>query len=182
MLKLRPYKCSDAETIISWCKDESSFRRWTSDRYDHFPITAADMNHKYVDCNGDCPEPDNFYPLTAVDGGEVVGHMILRYTDAAQQTLRFGFVIVDDARRGMGYGKGMIRLAQRYAFGILGAEKVTLGVFENNLPAYRCYEAAGFRKVEQEVHRSCRVGDETWRIIEFEMTKAEYATTEPPQG
>ena len=76
----------------------------------------------------------------------------------------------------------MIRLALRYAFTIPGAERVTLGVFENNLPAYRCYEAAGFRKVAQEVHRSCRVGDETWRIIEFEMTKAEYAKTEPPQG
>lgn len=73
MLKLRPYKCSDAETIISWCKDESSFRRWTSDRYDHFPITAA-----------------------------------------------------------------------------------------------------GFRKAEQVPPESCRVGAETWNIIEFEMTKEEY--------
>lgn len=181
MLKLRPYKCCDAETIISWCKDEASFRRWTSDRYDHFPITAADMNHKYVDCNGDCPEPDNFYPVTAVDEGAVVGHMILRYTDARQKTLRFGFVIVDDAKRGMGYGKGMIRLAMAYAFRILGAEKVTLGVFENNLPAYRCYEAAGFRKVEQVTPESCQVGNETWNIIEFEMTKAEYEKTEPPQ-
>jgi len=40
MLKLRPYKPCDAETIVSWCKDEESFRRWTSDRYDSFPITA----------------------------------------------------------------------------------------------------------------------------------------------
>lgn len=181
MLKLRPYKCCDAETIISWCKDEASFRRWTSDRYDTYPITAADMNNKYVDCNGDCPEPDNFYPVTAVDEGAVVGHMILRYTDARQKTLRFGFVIVDDTRRGMGYGKGMIRLAMAYAFRILGAEKVTLGVFENNLPAYRCYEAAGFRKVEQAIPESCCINGEVWNIIEFEMTKAEYEKTEPPQ-
>ena len=76
----------------------------------------------------------------------------------------------------------MIRLAMAYAFRILGAEKVTLGVFENNLPAYRCYEAAGFCKVEQVTPESRRVGNETWNIIEFEMTKAEYEKTEPPQG
>lgn len=173
-MKLRPYKRSDAATIISWCKDEESFRRWTSDRYDAFPITAADMNRKYVDCNGDCSEPDNFYPVTAVDDGAVVGHMILRYTDAEQKSLRFGFVIVDDAKRGKGYGKAMIRLAQRYAFDILDAEKVTLGVFENNLPAFHCYQAAGFRQVEQDEMQCCQVNGAVWKIVEFEMTKEEY--------
>lgn len=181
MLKLRPYKCCDAETILSWCRDEESFRRWTSDRYDTFPITAEDMNRKYVDCNGDCPEPDNFYPVTAVDDGAIVSHMILRYTDAEQKILRFGFVIVDDARRGMGYGKSMIRLAQRYAFDILAAEKVTLGVFENNLPAYRCYQSAGFRLVEQAETQCCRVNAEVWKILEFEMTKEEYKNRKPPK-
>lgn len=39
----------------------------------------------------------------------------------------------------------MLKAALRYAFDILKAEKVTLGVFENNEPAYYCYKAAGFR-------------------------------------
>lgn len=65
MLRLRPYKVSDAKTIMTWCKDEETFRKWISDRYETFPITEADMNKKYVDNNGDCMEPDNFYPMTA---------------------------------------------------------------------------------------------------------------------
>ncbi len=81
MLRLRPYKTCDAHTIVTWCSDEVSLRRWSSDRYDTFPITAADMNHKYVDCNGDCGEPDNFYPMTAFDDSGVVGHLIMRFTD-----------------------------------------------------------------------------------------------------
>ena len=48
-MRLRPYKPCDAEIIVSWCKDEAAFRRWTSDRYDKFPITAEDMNKKYID-------------------------------------------------------------------------------------------------------------------------------------
>ena len=65
MLYLRPYKKEDAETIISWCEDETVFRKWTSDRYNSYPITEKDMNYKYFDCNGDCEEKDNFYPMTA---------------------------------------------------------------------------------------------------------------------
>ncbi len=149
-MKLRPYKPCDAETILSWIRDEATFRRWSTDRYDHYPITAADMNHKYMDCNGDCPEPDNFYPMTAVQDGKPVGHLIMRYTNPKQTVLRFGFIILDDSMRGQGCGKQMLRLALKYAFEIMGAEKVTLGVLANNPGAYHCYKAAGFQEVTEE--------------------------------
>ena len=51
-LWLRPYKACDATTIISWCKDEESFRKWSSDRWESYPITEADMNEKYLGNNG----------------------------------------------------------------------------------------------------------------------------------
>ena len=88
-------------------------RKWTSDRYDHYPITPEDMNYKYIDCNGDCSEEENFYPFTAFDESGIVGHLILRYTDSEKKTLRIGFVIVDDSKRGKGYGKQMIMLASK---------------------------------------------------------------------
>lgn len=147
MLRLRLYKPSDAETILKWIKDEDAFRKWSTDRYDHYPITAADMNHKYIDCNGDCAEPDNFYPMTAFDESGIVGHLILRYTDKENDVLRIGFVIVDDSKRGMGYGKQMIQLALRFAFDVMKAKKVTLGVLENNPGAYHCYKAARLQDV-----------------------------------
>lgn len=132
------------------------------------------MNRKYMDCNGDCAEPDNFYPMTAFDEDGVVGHLIMRFTDAQKKTLRFGFVIVDDTKRGMGYGKAMLRLALRCAFEVMQAQEVTLGVFDNNMPAYHCYKAAGFRDVELEEDEFCQVCAETWRILELKLTKAEY--------
>ena len=170
MLRLRLYKPQDAETIITWCKDEVSFRKWTSDRYESFPITAENMNHKYIDCNGDCEEPDNFYPFTAFDESGIVGHLIMRYIDAEKTTLRFGFVIVDDSKRGKGYGKKILQLALKYAFEVFGAEKVTLGVFENNAPAYYCYKAVGFRDVEMVKEIHCNVCGENWKILELELS------------
>lgn len=174
MLRLRTYKSADADVIVKWCRDEAAFRRWTSDRYESFPITAEDMNAKYMDNNGDCIEPDNFYPVTAFDESGVVGHMIMRYTDEEKSVLRFGFVIVDDAKRGMGYGKGMINLALKYAFDIFGAKKVTLGVFENNDAAYYCYKAAGFRDIETDEKEICNVCGERWEIREMELIREDY--------
>lgn len=173
MLRLRPYKPTDAATIISWCKDEISFRKWTADRYETFPITEADMNRKYIDYNGDCTEPDNFYPMTAFDDDGIVGHLILRFTDEKKSVLRLGFVIMDDAKRGMGYGRKMISLSIRYAFEILKVEKVTLGVFENNMSAYRCYKAAGFQE-SKAGERLCELCGEQWKCIELELGKDAY--------
>ena len=81
-MRLRPYKSADAETILTWVRDEDTFRKWVTDRYPVYPITAADMNRKYLENNGDCPEPDNFYPMTAFDGRGILGHLIMRFTDA----------------------------------------------------------------------------------------------------
>jgi RimJ/RimL family protein N-acetyltransferase len=170
-MKLRPYKPSDADVILSWVRDEETFRKWTTDRYDHYPITAADMNHKYIDCNGDCPEPDNFYPVIAVKDGQTVGHMILRYT--GENILRFGFVIVDDTKRGAGYGKEMLRLARKYAFEILKAEKITIGVLANNPGAYYCYKAVGFRDVATEQDVYYPVLGEQIKCLELEMRHAD---------
>lgn len=59
-LWLRPYKKCDAKFIVNWCKDEISFRKWCSDRWQSYPITAEDMNSKYFADNGDCGDEDNF--------------------------------------------------------------------------------------------------------------------------
>ena len=170
-LKLRPYKPMDAEVIVSWIKDEKALRKWSSDRYGAYPITAEDINYKYLECNGDCEEADNFYPMTAVDENGPVGHLILRYTNAAKTVIRLGFVIVDDNKRGMGYGKRMIQMAAQYAFDMLKAEKVTLGVFENNPSAYYCYKAAGFSEIVMKQEIVLEMLGEKWKVIELELNK-----------
>lgn len=171
MLRLRPYKKCDAEYIVSWIKDEVSLRKWSSDRYGAFPITAEDMNKKYVDNNGDCGEEDNFYPMTAFDESGVVGHLIMRFTDVEKKVIRFGFVIVDDTKRGFGYGKEMLQLAIKYAFEILKVEKITLGVFENNPAAHTCYKSVGFRDLESDKPWYYHGLGEAWKVIEMDLLR-----------
>ena len=122
-MQLRAFNPDDAETILSWCKDKHAFRLWSADRYKDFPALPEEMMEQY--------KGDNMYPLTAVVDNHVIGHILLRYPSENKTVIRFGFVIVDDSKRSKGYGKQMLRLAIDYAKRELGAQKITLGVFDN---------------------------------------------------
>ena len=144
MLRLRPYKSCDAQTITKWLKSEYAFRQWSADRYEKYPITAEDMNW-YYDRD---KENEKIWGMTAFDDTGIIGHLTMRFPDNHNlEEIRLGFVIVDDAKRGRGYGKEKLSLATRYAFDFIKVKKVSLGVFENNIPAYNCYKAVGFDDV-----------------------------------
>ena len=126
-------KRCDSKIIEKWIQDKDVFMRWGGERFGEFPISAEIIDEKYSLNNGDCAEEDNFYPWVALDDeNRVVGHFIMRYLHGDNKLLRFGWVIVDDTRRGKGYGTGMLQKGLQYAFDILGADRVTIGVFENN--------------------------------------------------
>ncbi|MBO4510746.1 MAG: GNAT family N-acetyltransferase [Lachnospiraceae bacterium] len=166
MLRLRPYKKQDSEKIASWLKDEDIFWKWGGERFGTYPISAADIDKKYSGENGDCEEYDNFYPMAAFTDDGVVGSFIMRYVNGDHNTVRFGWVVVDETKRGNGYGKRMLELGLEYAFKILKAKKVTIGVFENNTPAYACYKSLGFKEDEgKEIVRNIK--GEDWKLIEL---------------
>ena len=104
----------------------------------------------------------------AFDESGIVGHFIMRYTNGDIRNLRLGWVIVDDSRRGRGYGRRMLELGLEYAFKILKARRVSIGVFENNEPAYKCYKSRGFTEAKQDTYRTSAFKGKEWRVIELE--------------
>ena len=165
MLRLRPYNSCDSEIIAQWIRDRDVFLKWGGDRFGQYPVTAEIIDRKYMTENGDCAEPDNFYPWVAIDDeNRAVGHFIMRYLHGNRRILRFGWVIIDNNIRGKGYGTEMLRAGLKYAFEIMHADAVTIGVFENNEPAHQCYLKAGF--ADREIVRN-----EPWNIIEMEIRK-----------
>ena len=158
MMILRPFNINDAATILSWCKDNHAFRLRSADRYRDFPAKPEEMTEQY--------KGDNMYPLTAVVGDAIVGHILLRFPSEDKSLIRFGFVIVDDSKRGKGYGKQMLRLAVDYAQQILGANRISLGVFCDNLSAIECYKSVGFRIIGED---SYPIDGEEWKGFEMEL-------------
>lgn len=110
--------------------------------------------------------------MTAFDETGIVGHFTMRFPDDNSfDEIRLGFVIVDDKKRGKGYGKEMLSLAVQYAFDFIKVKKISLGVFENNTAALNCYRSCGFRIVELETAESYQCMGETWNCIEMELVK-----------
>lgn len=167
LLRLRPYKACDANTITKWLKSEYAFRQWSADRYEKYPITAEDMN-LYYDRDKD---NERIWGMTAFDDTGIIGHLTMRFPNENNlEEIRFGFVLVDDTKRGKGYGKEMISLAVQYAFDFIKVKKISLGVFENNTAAIECYKSCGFRTVELKDVESYHCMGEVWKCIEMERT------------
>ena len=62
----------------------------------------------------------------------------------------------------------------KYAFEIMQVDQVTIGVFENNIPALQCYLSVGFRKSEDKEDSYEMIEGEKWKIIELAISKEEY--------
>lgn len=163
MLRVRPYRKDDAKTIVTWCKDEETFYKWSAGIMGEYPLTVQKLEEA---TNGRI-DNDRYFPFVAVDDGRVVGFFTLRHPEGVNDQLRFGFVIVDPEIRGKGYGKKMLQLGLKFAFEVYGVTKGSLGVFENNMNAYHCYHAVGFRETgEVEWYE---MGDGKWKCIVMEI-------------
>lgn len=165
MMKLEKYRKKDSAIICSWIKDEKSLYQWSADRIGKFPLEDDDLNEHYAPSM----ESNTFIPLSAVDENDnLVGHLFIRYPDEDDASIvRFGFVIVDPLLRGCGNGKKMLQLAINYAQNVLGASKITLGVFTNNDSARYCYESVGFRPAGSTRIYIMPIGE--WECMEMEL-------------
>lgn len=162
---LRPYKKEDSAIICKWLSSEEELYRWSADRFNKFPLHENDIEDSYT------PQikSGRFFPLTAVnENDQVQGHFIIRYPkDDDDNTVRFGFVIVNPKLRGKGYGKEMLRLGIEYVKENLTAERIDLGVFVNNESAKHCYEAIGFKEYNR---RNCEMPIGVWECVDMELS------------
>jgi len=162
-MELRKYLETDADEIIKWIIDERALRLWSFNIYGDYPIKAEDINNNY----NKCISSSNFYPMTLVDDGKIVGHLILRNPDSNKTNIvRLGFIIVDSSIRGKGYGKILIKEAIKYAKTQLNATEINLGVFANNESAYHCYKSVGFKET-QFTEDVFRFQEEKWDYFEM---------------
>ena len=166
MLRLRPYGDEDAKIILSWPIEEKRFYQWTAGILGEYPLTLEKLSGL-----------SGLMRFVLLDETEVSGFFTLRNPKETPDEVRFGFVIVDPKKRGQGYGKEMLRLGLVFARDVYRAEKATLGVFENNEAAWRCYRAAGFRDTPGEALKSYAVMGEAWpcREMEYDLTGERHA-------
>lgn len=112
MLRLRPYNKNDADIILSWSKDKISFYKWSAGVMGKYPISKEKFGLV-----------ENLMAFTAIDNDEIIGFFTIRRPSDSFDELRFGFVVVDPAKRGKGYGKAMLQLGLKFAKEIYGLKR-----------------------------------------------------------
>ena len=162
-MRLRPYKPCDGDIISGWLKDEKIFNMWCAGKY-HFPMTGDQLNDRYDSAR---ENPCEFMMTALDDDGTPVGYFLLRNANWEAQSVHIGFIVIDSAKRGKGFGKQMLALAKKFCFEILGMKRITLGVFHINPRAIECYESAGFIPYGTEDEPFIFNGRE-WKVIEME--------------
>lgn len=165
MLRIRPFKISDAPYIVNWFNDERVFKMWSADKF-NYPLTIEELAN-YMQLY----EQDEFgWIFVALDEkGIPVGHFLVRMADYKKESVHLGFIVVDPEIRGKGYGVEMVKLAVKYAFEMLKVKRVTLGVFDVNPGAEACYKKVGF--VTETYHKDIfTYGNEKWGIFNMAIT------------
>ena len=162
MIRIRPYRNSDEAEILSWKLDEDTFYKWSFGWLGEYPLTQEKFR-----------KTADYSRFIAMDGPDVVGFFTVRNPEQKLDELRFGFVIVDPARRGQGIGGTMLRMGLSYAFSVYQAKRVSLGVYEQNIPAVSCYRGIGFVPTGR---------TESYTILGEELEVIEMAVDRPADG
>ena len=163
MMRLRPYKPSDADKLLSWWTEvpEEIFVMWSNGKF-VYPLTMEQLEDYFQTW---CVDEENGWLMTALDeAGNPVGHFIMRLADYESESIRFGFIIVDPNARGKGYGTAAAKLMIRYCFEELKLHRLFLRVYAENEQAIRSYEKAGFVK-EAYLHDDVFVNGRFWDIV-----------------
>lgn len=144
MLRLRPFKKCDENTVFSWITEQKGFYQWFANRADSVWNEACDTENEidYSCLFGD----DTGYDLVAFDETGICGFVSMHFPDMAAQRLSLDFVTVRPDKRGKGYGKKLMSLVIRYAQDLLLAKEIYVDLFRENEAAYYCFSASGFQE------------------------------------
>jgi RimJ/RimL family protein N-acetyltransferase len=140
-IELHPFSRSDFKELISWVRTPEEVFLWSATTFT-FPLDKNQLEKHYEEAQ----KTNTRLMYTAVDGRtkEHIGHIELTRIDQEKRKASIAYVLVDPAKRGLGYGEGLVQSILLECFQRMKIVKVDLFVFEFNRVAIHCYQKAGF--------------------------------------
>ncbi|EFV74751.1 hypothetical protein HMPREF1013_05009 [Bacillus sp. 2_A_57_CT2] len=169
MIRLEPFTEKDFDLLISWISTPELMVQWSGAHF-KFPLNHEQLA-KYISSAN--LETSSEYICKVLANDEIVGHISLGRVDRVNETARIGKVFISPTARGKGYASEMIHQILNLAFQELRLNRISLGVFDFNLPAIKIYEQAGFQK-EGLLRQTNKVRNKYWNLIEMSILKAEW--------
>jgi len=172
MIELQYFQRSDFQQLIDWIDSPQTLLQWGGPAF-KYPLTF-DQLEDYMKHTNSNNASVLIYKVIDRATSDIVGHISLGQIDKKNKSARVGKVLVGDTNaRGKGYGQQMIKAILHIAFDDLDLHRVSLGVFDFNVPAILCYEKAGF--IKEGLRRDARKnGDTYWSLWEMSILENEW--------
>ncbi|UOR14026.1 GNAT family N-acetyltransferase [Halobacillus amylolyticus] len=171
MIELRYFTENDFPQLMDWIKSPEFLLQWGGPMF-QYPLDYEQLQDYVTDSNTEHAS-QFIYCVINKRTDTIVGHIALRNIDRTNKSARIGKVIVGDQTRGKGMGTTMMKEVLKIAFDELKLHKVSLGVFDFNEPAIRCYEKAGFKK-DGLLRDHRKMNNEYWSLYEMSILDSEW--------
>jgi RimJ/RimL family protein N-acetyltransferase len=173
MIRLEYFTRADFRQLIGWISSEHLLTNWAGSLF-RYPLTEESLEW-YIDNTNDPKESDALvYKVVDTETGNSVGHVSLGSISRKNRSGRISRVLVgDSAQKGRGLCTAMISHLLRIGFEDIGLHRISLGVYDFNHAAIRCYEKCGF--IREGVQRDImRYEDHYWSLLEMSILEDEW--------
>jgi RimJ/RimL family protein N-acetyltransferase len=172
MIRLEHFQEPDFTQLIEWLHNEELLTNWSGNLF-NFPLSTESLVWYIQDTN--IINDSSAFVYKAIDEeGNTIGHISLAGISWKNRSARITRVLIGEkAQRGKGYCNGMIKAVLKIAFEELNLHRVSLGVYDNNKAALKCYEKAGLSK--EGIHRDILwYKGAWWSMIEMSILEKEW--------
>ncbi len=174
MIKLEYFSKEDFSLLMEWMNSEHLMTNWAGSLF-RYPLTEGSLDW-YISETNDLHTSDAFiYKAVSTETGHTVGHISLGSVSPKNRAGRISRVLVGNtSERGKGICSGMVNAVLNIGFEELKLHRISLGVYDFNRAAIRCYEKCGFKK-EGLMRDVLRYDDGTyWSLLEMGILEDEW--------
>ena len=129
------------DNYVKWMRDEETVRflesRWKTYTLENLKEYVKKINESHA---------DSLFGIFLRENDEHIGNIKIGDMDQVHQHGHVGIMIGDKNSWGKGCAKESIQLVTKYAFEGLNLNKLTAGIYGNNIGSYKAFLNAGYNE------------------------------------
>jgi len=173
MIKLEYFERGDFGKLMEWIQDDELLMNWSGSLFS-YPLSVEGLEWYIEDVN-DIDNSDVFvYRAVDVANGNLVGHISLGGISKKNRSGRISRVLVGNTSdHGKGYCRDMVLAVLKIGFEELKLHRISLGVYDFNIGAIKCYQKAGLT-IEGTTRDSLWFKGKWWSLVEMSILEGEW--------
>jgi RimJ/RimL family protein N-acetyltransferase len=175
MIRLEYFTKDDFAQLIEWIDTDELLTNWAGSLFS-FPLTTKSMDWYIKETNNLSSSGALIYKVVDENTNEAVGHISLGGISQKNRSARISRVLIGSGHhKGKGYCKDMVKAVLKIGFEELKLHRISLGVYDFNKAAIRCYQSSGF-SIEGISRDVLLYQGKWWSLVEMSILEDEWKT------